>query len=586
MTATARTAHRPLGLPHFPTDLTGPGHATYAVVTVPHGALRPSGVVKREGADDLTHLALSIYTNTVYGADGAVSRSGIQTPLIARPGQPGDIAVGQRRWLAVGLLIAGLDYEAGGLTRRCQVAADYPVPVQFRDLSDEQMVEVALTDAAHTRPLTELDQADLCVTLHRAGFSYDEIARKCSLSYATVERRITLGYHLGEEGRELLRSGVITLRSAQVLCRVGDDLRHTLIRAARDGMDTRGLVGLAERGDVRPEYALFDVPGSGLGTVQTLFGGEAGGFSDKRAALAHQLAAVHDRAQAWRAQHGTWAEVRATETDPALLPDDLTTEAGDAPQGCAFVMHSVTGQVCEHRDVRRKADLPLPPPAAPAPALPAAPDRERNRLSGVKPWVIQAAADRKAAALADALMAHPRAGLVNAVMQSLQRGGRLQVGGMTSAQKRGSRQVQAYASVLAAQHPALFVSFTPGLLQLRREVSEPEAFRALLSWAEGDLIRLLTFCTCASAFEGSGAYQREVARTVGADALIEDRFELSDELLEAHTRSGLEDLIASMPEPLRPIVTDTERRAEIRGLIKERAGHLKAARWVPPYARL
>lgn len=584
--------HRTTG--PFPPFLSTPAASTvltHPVTTVPHAALRPGGVTCRNDyTEDLTGLAVSIYQNTEYGPDGSVSMSGIQTPLIARPGaagQPGDIAVGDRRWHAVALLIQGLDYEIDGKSCRFQVPADYPVPVQLREMSDADMIRVAATDSAHHAPLTELDQADLSVALHRAGFSYDQIARQIGVSFATVERRILLGNHLGREGRELLRSGLITMKGARLLCSATGELRQTLIRGARSGLSTKELELLLGRSSVQVKHALFDVKSSGLAVHSPLFAEQGPDvFADTSAALARQLEAVHEKARAHERSTGQWTEIRAVQGDPTILPDGYVAATGGVSAGVLYTYTTSTGRVFEHVNVARTSMLAAPVPVRESP-LPRAPGQAPNRLSGVKPWIIQQANELKTVALVDALLAHPKAGLVNAVLQMAQLGGNIKVSGMTSAQKRASERVRNFAAAAAHRHPEVFANHSPGLLQLRRETSDAEAFRIMLTWPEQDLIELLTFFSCVSAYQQGGEYQRVVGEVTGANDLMAERYEFTEDVLADVTRNGLESLIFSMPDEIQPVVIPGESgKKALRSLMISRLPALKAARWLPPYARL
>lgn len=580
---------RPTTFTPLPQGSADANSLTHPVITVPHSHLRPGGLSKRNDQTDLIGLALSIYQNTEYHPDGSVRLSGVQMPLIARrnPAAPADIAVGDRRWHAVDLLISGFTYEIDGHSSRFQVPADYPMPVQLRELTDSEMLCVAATDSEHSSPLTELDQADLCVALHLAGFNYDQIARRLSVSFATVERRILLGNHLGREGRELLRSGQITMKGARLLCSASGELRQTLIQAARSGMNTRDLEGLMERGGLQVRYALFDVEASGL-AVQRLLFAEQGPetFSDGPAALARQLQAVRALAQAHEQATGEWTEISAAESDPVMLPEAYQDAEGQPGAGRLYLYSAATGQVVEHRNVTRRA-APSKPARTKADLLPRAAGKAPNRLSGVKPWVTERADELRRCALADALMSHPKAGLVNAVLQLAQLGGNISVSGMTSAQRRSSEAVRAYATRVAQIRAEVFVNHSPGLLQVRREVSLAEAFQMMLTWPVDELVHLLTFFTCGSAFEGHSEYQGAVADATGANVLMADRYEMTQHELESMTRNGLEDLITSMPEETRPIIIPGEsNKPHLRGLIASRLGALRAQRWVPPYARL
>jgi len=561
-----------------------------------HALLRPTPLNPRTVFDqeEIRLLAISIYSQTVFAADGTVVESGVLVPLIARPDarsvQQGalEVAAGERRWRAVGLLIDGLDIEVGPATLRFQVPASYPVPVDVRDLSDQQLLGVALAENIHRVHLTELEQADLFVSLRGHGLDSAEIAVKYGVGQATVERRLSLGYGLGREGRRLLEEGRISLRHAHIIAVTTGPLKQTLIRAARDGMSVKEMQQLVTTGSVLVQHALFDVAASGLHSVPKLFDdGLPERFNDPKAALAYQLDTLNAVAQQAR-DAGDWAEVIGAH-DAHVLPEGFAHHGTSQP-GIVYVVNLTTGEVHLHGGVYDERHHHAPPGApCTQPAEPLADTDGSGAVqvkgraaSRIKEATAQQTTTLKSTTLIEALMADPRAALANAAAQMIPLGGAIRVEGLGVAAKRCVPAVQRYVEELVTAFPSLFASYSAGALYLHPQITPEQVYLALVQWDDAALIRLLAFLTSGSAWQAEEpSYTRTVAEHLGAAARVHEDFDLSDGFLEAHNRAALEEMVETMPEHLSPIVTAEMTKRDIKGVIMERAGRLKRAGWHP-----
>lgn len=580
---------------HFPlrTLATPMPTPTHQVTLVSHGSLQPSALNPRRDfeATSLQNLALSIYAHTI-SAGRHVQETGVLMPLIVRQTPEGtfEIAAGERRYRAVQLLIDGFDIEVAGQPVHFQVPASYPMPVQIRDLTDAQLRDIALAENVHREDLNELEEADLFVACRNEGLTPDEIAVRYGSSRATVERRLTLGFGLGRDGRRLFEEKRITLEQAHILSLVSGPLKQTLLRAAKQGTSVAEMQALVSRSAVLVEHAVFDVAASGLTVVQSLYVDLPDRFSDARAALACQLDELNARADRHRAATGEWAEVLGVDTDPQVLPDGYVAGA-QGPKGTLYAYSLATGQMHEHAGVCRREDLvelTAATDAAPRPVQ--APTRDSADVARrpsapplLRENVLMQVETARTTTLVTALMNHPQAGLVNVIMQTLSRGGNIQIEGLTGAQRKSVPAVQAYAENLVAQHAELFESHTAGCVSLRRDVTPAQAFQALLAWPVAELLPLLTFLTCGSAYEAGSAYTRAVAESTGADRAL--AFPLTPDIVQGHSMAAMEQLIDAMPESLRPITMERTSTKEYRALLLDRAERLSKAGWVPPYAR-
>ncbi len=112
----------------------------------------------------------------------SIFEKGMLQNLTARAvGERFEIAAGNTRYLAVGRLIA-----QGRATK------DYLVPVQVRDLTDRELLEIALTENSKRTNMHPLEDADAYAELERMGASREEIAARVGKSVQTVHRRIAL----------------------------------------------------------------------------------------------------------------------------------------------------------------------------------------------------------------------------------------------------------------------------------------------------------------------------------------------------------------------------------------------------------
>lgn len=163
---------------------------------------------RRFSEDELSELAQSIKAR------------GILQPLIVRPDPAGaeryQIVAGERRWRAA---------------QRAQV---HDVPVIVRDLSDLEVLEVAIIENIQRADLNAVEEAaGYRQLLERFGHTQDQLAEALGKSRSHIANAIRL-LKLPEEVQELVREGKLSAGHARALITAPDPAalaRHVVARA-------------------------------------------------------------------------------------------------------------------------------------------------------------------------------------------------------------------------------------------------------------------------------------------------------------------------------------------------------------------
>ena len=157
---------------------------------IPVDELQPSPLNPRRDFGDLDDLAASLKAH------------GLKQALVVRnvgvlddPAPTYEIVCGHRRARAA--KIAGIE------TLRCDVV----------EADDRTALETMLVENSQRHDVSPLDESDGLIALIQLGGSAEEIGKRLGPSSKWVRNRIALG-KLVEEGRELLRAGMIDIMSA------------------------------------------------------------------------------------------------------------------------------------------------------------------------------------------------------------------------------------------------------------------------------------------------------------------------------------------------------------------------------------
>lgn len=136
----------------------------------------------------------------------SIKQHGILQPLLVRPyGSGYQIVAGERRWRAARML---------GMTE---------VPVQIREFSDSESMQIALIENLQRENLNPIEEAQGYFELMESfGMTQDEISKTVGRSRSAVANAIRL-LNLPEKIRDMLEDGDLTVGHAKALMAFDDE---------------------------------------------------------------------------------------------------------------------------------------------------------------------------------------------------------------------------------------------------------------------------------------------------------------------------------------------------------------------------
>ena len=155
---------------------------------------------------------------------------GVLQPLLVRPLPAGryQIVAGERRWRAARM--AGLS----------------ELPVIIRDLSDEEVMILAMIENLQREQLNPVEEAEGYRRLRDDfGLTQEQIADKVGKSRPTVANALRLTALCGEI-LDMLRRGDISTGHAKVILSVSEEMRLPLAKKCADGISVREAEKLAK----------------------------------------------------------------------------------------------------------------------------------------------------------------------------------------------------------------------------------------------------------------------------------------------------------------------------------------------------
>jgi ParB/RepB/Spo0J family partition protein len=157
--------------------------------------IRPSPTNPRKVFHGITELAASM------------RERGVDTPLVVRPaGGAFELVAGERRYRAAG--VAGLSV----------------VPVQVRELTDQQARDLQMAENLEREDLSPLEEAQgYADYMKDFGLKATDVAKKFGRSHASVSNMLRL-LDLGEAGRALLEDGKISASLGLLIARIPGSL--------------------------------------------------------------------------------------------------------------------------------------------------------------------------------------------------------------------------------------------------------------------------------------------------------------------------------------------------------------------------
>ena len=169
----------------------------------------------------------------------SIAQHGVLQPLLVRPIPGGgyQIVAGERRWRAARM--AGLS----------------ELPAVIRDLSDAEMMELALIENLQREDLTPIEEArGYKALIDEYGLTQDEIAKTVGKSRPAITNALRL-LHLPQEALDLLAAGKISAGHARALLMFPDE--ESMLEAARltaaHGLSVRVLERLAKKASVQKD---------------------------------------------------------------------------------------------------------------------------------------------------------------------------------------------------------------------------------------------------------------------------------------------------------------------------------------------
>ncbi|MDY7039235.1 MAG: ParB/RepB/Spo0J family partition protein [Chloroflexota bacterium] len=209
---TAENAQQALSIDLLDRILEGEGLAE--VVEVGISQIDPNPFQPRQdfGAESLEELAASIQAQGFYGH------------LVARRvGDRYQLAYGERR------------------LRAAQLAGLSELPLSIHDLSDGQMLEVAITENVQRKDLNPIEEAEAYNRLVQLGYSYRQISQKVGKSAGHISDLLKLLRK--PDVAEQVRQGEVGIVEGREIAKVEDvSVRQELLEKVRQGeLDREGI---------------------------------------------------------------------------------------------------------------------------------------------------------------------------------------------------------------------------------------------------------------------------------------------------------------------------------------------------------
>lgn len=168
----------------------------------------------------------------------SISKHGVLQPLLVRPLMSGgyQIVAGERRWRAARM--AGLD----------------EVPAVVKDLTDEQVMELALIENLQREDLNPLEEAQGYRSLMDAyGMTQDDVAGIVGKSRPAVANALRL-LNLPEKFQKMVESGSISAGHARTLLSFSSEkAMEEAAKAAEEGASVRDLEKMTQKAGAEPK---------------------------------------------------------------------------------------------------------------------------------------------------------------------------------------------------------------------------------------------------------------------------------------------------------------------------------------------
>lgn len=174
----------------------------------------------------------------------SISRHGVLQPLLVRPLAGGgyQIVAGERRW------------------RACRMAGVSEVPVVIRDLSDSEVMQLALIENLQREDLSPVEEAMGYQTLiEQYQFTQEEVSKTVGKSRPAITNALRL-LSLPQDLLELVSEGKLSAGHARTLLAFPEEesMRQAAKLTVEQGLSVRQLERLAKKAGEPPSPAQAD----------------------------------------------------------------------------------------------------------------------------------------------------------------------------------------------------------------------------------------------------------------------------------------------------------------------------------------
>lgn len=170
----------------------------------------------------------------------SIREHGVVQPIVVRPvGNGFEIVAGERRWRAS---------QLAGLKR---------IPAVVRELSETEVMEIALIENLQRADLNPLEEAEAYrVLLEEFHLTQDELAKRVGRSRPQISNTLRL-LQLCADARAEVEAGRLSMGHAKVLLGVANAVEQGELakRIVVEGLSVRELEGVLARGSGRSERA-------------------------------------------------------------------------------------------------------------------------------------------------------------------------------------------------------------------------------------------------------------------------------------------------------------------------------------------
>ncbi len=325
---------------------------TLGMQQVPWNKILPSPLNPHKAfeAAALRELAISIHGE------------GLQQNLVVRPHPDRhgfyEIAAGERRYRAIGLLVTGFEREGHEWV---EVPDSYPVNVLVQQLTDLELLQKATAEQVQRRRMTPLEEADAFAAMIDRGAAVAQLHALSGLGQRTITRRVEISRHLIPDLRAMYDVGKLTLGQVEILAQATPGLQDHLLRhqlkytPATTPEQLKYLIHDTTFPTSRAQFPRTWYTGTVM--AADLSGDLPERFDDRDQAMALQVKHAVALAQEDVRQGAVFADVRE---DPETQLWRYQKAEGSVDSGVVYNVNSKTGELTRHPGYLTQAQYMAP----------------------------------------------------------------------------------------------------------------------------------------------------------------------------------------------------------------------------------